>query len=66
MSPVPINHPLPLNTRVRAMAAGCKCRGGKMELTEGLILKVIPSPNGTWYYLDTGKTINQSQVQAAY
>jgi hypothetical protein len=59
-----LTHPLSLNTKVRAAVAGCACRGGKLELTEGAILKVITNQQGYWYYLSSGRTVSQNQIQA--
>ena len=56
-------HPLILNTKVKAITNGCSCRGGKLEITEGVILKVIANQDSFWYYLNTGRTVKDSQVQ---
>lgn len=56
-------HPLMLNTKVRATVSGCACRGGKLELIEGTVLKVITNQQGFWYYLDLGRTVKDTQVQ---
>ena len=56
-------HPLTLNTKVKAITNGCACRGGKLEVTEGVILKVINNHDSFWYYLNNGRTVKDSQVQ---
>ena len=59
-----IQHPLPLNTSVRATSKGCACRGGQLEVSEGTILKVITNAQGYWYYLSNGRTVKDAQVQS--
>jgi hypothetical protein len=63
MTQAMVPHPLALNTKIRAAVSGCSCRGGRLELTEGTILKVITNHQGYWYYLNNGRTIKDSQVQ---
>jgi hypothetical protein len=58
-----LNHPLALNTKIRAAVTGCACRGGRIEIVEGIILKVILNHTGTWYYINTGRTVKDSQIQ---
>lgn len=58
-----IPHPLPLNTKVKATVNGCACRGGRLEIVEGIILKVITNHQGVWYYLNTGRTVKDTQIQ---
>lgn len=59
-----IQHPLPLNTKVRATKPTCACRNAKLEIVEGTIGKVIKNQAGVWYYLtDKGITIKGDWVQ---
>jgi hypothetical protein len=58
-----LNHPLAINTKIKAVVTGCACRGGKLEVIEGVILKVIPNNGSFWYYTSEGRTVQDIQVQ---
>lgn len=55
-------HPLPLNTPVRANKPQCQCKGGGTTPVSGKILKIIENQAGTWYYLDSGNTIQSTWI----
>jgi hypothetical protein len=55
-------HPLPIDTVVEANRPQCPCKGASFVKISGKIKKVIPNHSGTWYYLDTGSTINGTWI----
>lgn len=59
-----MKHPLEIGTLIKANVSVCTvCNGGvASKPIEGIILKVIERPNGIWYYLDVGRTVNANQV----
>lgn len=57
-----INHPLPLNTKIKATRPKCPCKGGGTENVEGTITKVITNQSGYWYYLNVGVTVKSDAV----
>lgn len=56
------NHPLPLNTKVRANKPNCPCKGGGTTPVSGSILKIINNQMGYWYYLDIGSTVQDKWI----
>lgn len=57
-----IDHPLSLETKVRADKPNCPCKGGGTTPIIGIIKKVITNQTGNWYYLDVGSTISEKWV----
>lgn len=56
------NHPLPLETKVRANKPQCACKGGGTVPVTGIIKKVINNHTGHWYYLDIGSTVQDQWI----
>lgn len=57
-----VNHPIPLERKVRANRPSCPCKGAKLIPVEGVVKKVIHNHTGYWYYLDIGTTIKGEWV----
>ncbi len=57
-----INHPLVLDTKIKASRPRCQCKGGGTEIVIGVIKKVISNNTGNWYYLSTGVTVQDRWV----
>ena len=58
-----INHPLPINTKIKATKPRCQCKGGGVDTIIGDIKKVITNQTGHWYYLNIGSTVSAAWVQ---
>lgn len=61
-----INHPLPLNTKIKADKPNCPCKGGGTSTTIGTISKIIQNQSGIWYYLSSGTTISSKWITQIY
>lgn len=57
-----IDHPLTLETKVRAQKPQCPCKGSGFVDIVGIIKKVITNQTGNWYYLDQGSTISEKWI----
>lgn len=53
---------LTINTFVVANKPQCPCKGGGTIQIQGTIQKIISNQSGTWYYLNSGHTINESWI----
>lgn len=60
-----VNHPIPLDRKIRANRPSCPCKGAKLIVVEGTVSKVIHNNTGYWYYLgDAGVTVKGEWVEA--
>jgi hypothetical protein len=59
---IAINHPLALETKIKAGRPRCSCKGGGTDIVLGVIKKVITNHTGNWYYLSTGITVQDKWV----
>lgn len=57
-----LKHPLPVGTVVEVRRPQCPCKGASFVVMTGKIKKAIPNQSSTWYYLDTGATINGAWI----
>lgn len=57
-----IQHPLPLETAVKANKPNCPCKGGGVTAITGRIKKIINNQTGNWYYLDSGSTVSEKWI----
>lgn len=57
-----IQHPLKLDTKVKANKPNCPCKGGGTSLISGTIKKIITNQSGHWYYLDQGSTVSEKWI----
>ena len=53
---------LTINTTITAKRPICPCKGGGFEIITSTIKKIITNPNGTWYYLENGSTVQSTMV----